>query len=282
MTSQPKPTILDAALQYVDKGFSIIPCEGKRAAVPWSPYQKRTTRFADVHRWFSAGLLKNVAVICGDVSRNLVVVDLDGDDAVLALGAQFPDLFNTYTVRSGSGHGAHLYFRVEVLPRSTRGSFSFGNIELRANGCYVVAPPSIHPDSHLPYVVSNRQPIRRLSTLNDLAQWIEQLNRERHGPVTHTPAPALTESRATAWALAALRAESIAVEHAPAGARNATLNRAAFKLGQIVAGGQLSRAKVEQELIAAAAALIRDDGEKQVENTIRSGLEAGLKQPRGK
>jgi hypothetical protein len=277
-----EPTIYRAALEYVRKGFSIIPCEGKKAAVPWSPFQQRRTRMADVERWERAGLLHNIGVITGRVSNNLVVIDLDGDASVLALGAEFPELFKTYTVRSGSGHGAHLYFRCETMPRTTRGvGLSFGNIELRADGCYVIAPPSIHPTSGLPYVLSNRQPIRRLPNLDQLAAWIEGLNRAKH-PVSPAPAVRLpTESRATRWALAALRAESIIVSRAPAGARNATLNRAAFKLGQLVGGGQLSRADVERELTTAAALLIHDDGESTVIRTIRSGIEAGLKQPRG-
>lgn len=279
------PTIYEAALNYVKKGFSIIPCEGKKAAVAWSPFQKRRTRRDDVDRWHAAGLLNNVAIICGEVSRNLVVVDLDGDAAVFSLSVAFPELFETYIVRSGSGHGAHLYFRCKTMPRTTRGvGLSVGNIEVRADGCYVVAPPSIHPTSRMPYVVSNRQSIAQLSNLDKLTSWIEQLNREKHGPAPKPPAPAPVvagNARIERWALAALRGEAILVSRALEGTRNSTLNRAAFKMGQLVGGGWISRADVEGQLMAAAAQLAAQEGEQTVIKTIRSGLEAGIKQPRG-
>jgi putative DNA primase/helicase len=66
------------------------------------------------------------------------------------------------------------------------------------------------------------------------------------------------------------------------GARNDSLNRAAFSLGQLVGGGESARAEVEQELYSAAEAngLVRDDGDEGVRATIKSGLDAGARNPR--
>ena len=61
--------------------------------------------------------------------------------------------------------------------------------------------------------------------------------------------------------------------------RATTLNRAAFSLGQIVARGAPGPAEVEGGLRSAAAAAGLD--EREVAATLRSGLEAGLKEPRG-
>ena len=63
------------------------------------------------------------------------------------------------------------------------------------------------------------------------------------------------------------------------GCRNDILNCAAFNLGQIVGGGQLDRPVVESALMAAAVAVGLD--EREAAATLRSGLEAGLKEPRG-
>jgi hypothetical protein len=67
--------------------------------------------------------------------------------------------------------------------------------------------------------------------------------------------------------------------------RNNALNRAAFSLGQLVAGGALDRDEVEGRLYEAActAGLDRDAncGERGIWSTIRSGLEAGREKPRG-
>lgn len=67
--------------------------------------------------------------------------------------------------------------------------------------------------------------------------------------------------------------------------RNNALNRAAFSLGQLAAGGVLDRAEVENRLFRAAceAGLDRDPGcgERGIRSTIRSGMTAGEKEPRG-
>lgn len=80
------------------------------------------------------------------------------------------------------------------------------------------------------------------------------------------------------YATAALNAEADLVRSAAEGTRNTTLNRAAFNLGQLVAGGLLERAVVEAELFSAAGTAGLP--EREVAATIRSGLEAGIKNPR--
>ena len=272
--------VFDAALRYVQNGYSIVPCVGKKASVPWADFCEGRATPAQVNRWHNAGLLENVAIIGGAVSGNLVIVDLDGDEAVGRFADAFPSLMDTYTVISGSGHGAHLYLRASILPKSKRTTgLEWGNVELRADGCYVVAPPSIHPNTNRPYIVSNRVPIKRVTSLVLLANWIDAQNASKRTAPTHsTERPAIDSSK---WALAALEAESAAVRTAPAGARNHTLNRAAYKLGQLVGAGKLNQSEVETVLLAAAESLARDDGEITVVRTIRSGLNAGIANPRG-
>jgi hypothetical protein len=71
------------------------------------------------------------------------------------------------------------------------------------------------------------------------------------------------------------------LESVPPGGRNDALNRAAWALGRWVAAGALDRPRVEDLLFSAAAqnGLAADDGQRQVCATIRSGLNAGLRQP---
>lgn len=68
------------------------------------------------------------------------------------------------------------------------------------------------------------------------------------------------------------------VRTAPEGTRNHTLNTAAYSLGQLVAGTNLDRATVTEQLTAAALAAGLDTIE--ITRTIRSGLDAGEKEPR--
>jgi hypothetical protein len=80
----------------------------------------------------------------------------------------------------------------------------------------------------------------------------------------------------------ALLDELVAVERAPVGARNQAVNRAAFSLGQLVAGGVLPICAVEAGLLKAAEVNghIADDGLPAVQRTIRAGLKAGSRTPR--
>lgn len=80
------------------------------------------------------------------------------------------------------------------------------------------------------------------------------------------------------YALAALDNEAQALRGATEGNRNDQLNKSAFSLGQLVGGGELDRAVVESVLSSAAADIGLDDSE--VPSTIRSGIEAGMAQPR--
>lgn len=273
--------VIEAALAYAELRISVMPCKGKLAATDWKPRQEKRASRTLIQTWDLIGALQNVGIVCGSVSENLVVMDLDGAKACEAFALTFPELTLTYTVASGSGNGAHLYFYVDALPPTTRvTSTGYGNIELRANGCYVIAPPSIHP-SGKPYSISRPIPILNIPNMQDVVAWIKRLMVEKHGG--QMPAAAGKYQRPVRngdyWAVVALQRESDAVRTASFGERNNTLNRAAFKLGQLVKEGRLSRTDVEQALMSAAAGLAADDGEQAVIRTINSGLNAGMSKP---
>lgn len=99
--------------------------------------------------------------------------------------------------------------------------------------------------------------------------------RARRGPTGAIHRDADSERR---YAAAALDRESRAVEQAQGGSRNARLNAAAFALGRLIAPDRLSRAEVDQRLLEAARATGLPVTETRT--TIRSGVEAGLKNPR--
>jgi putative DNA primase/helicase len=82
----------------------------------------------------------------------------------------------------------------------------------------------------------------------------------------------------SAYGLAALTKECQDVASVQEGGRNHRLNEAAFKLGQLVGGSELTRSTAERELYAAADHCGLPHAE--IERTMRSGLEAGMKEPR--
>jgi len=168
-------TILTAALAYAALGLSIIPLDGKRPSLTtWTEYQQTAASLATIKAWSSAGLLKNIGIVCGGVSSNLVVLDLDGAAGYPAFAATFPALAETYTVASGGGIGKHVYFYSDNLPPSVKAMGTpIGNLELCGVGRQIVAPPSIHPTTGRSYQVERALDILRVPDLEALVTWIE-------------------------------------------------------------------------------------------------------------
>ena len=111
---------------------NIIPLKpnSKQPLIRWKEYQ--TKRYEGD---FPEGC--NFAVICGEVSGNLCVVDFDDDRRLYE--EFFADL-TTFTVQSQSG-GIHLYFRTQTPLRKIP-KFKGFPIDVQAEGSYVVIPPS--------------------------------------------------------------------------------------------------------------------------------------------
>jgi hypothetical protein len=76
-------------------------------------------------------------------------------------------------VATGSGQGKHVYLYVDDLPPTTKAlDTPIGNLELRAEGCYVACPPSLHPVTKQPYLVEKPAEILRVPHLKEVVEWI--------------------------------------------------------------------------------------------------------------
>lgn len=169
-------TPLQAALAYARLGLSVVPLVGKRPTVPWQPLQHTPASLAQLTDWDRHGRLHNVGLVCGAVSGHLVVLDVDAEAGYSAFRSAFPHLTATLTVRTGSGQGRHLYWQVEGLPPTLRVRTPLlGSLELLADGCQVVAPPSRHPVTHQPYRIENPLALLRLPDLHAVVDWLRQL-----------------------------------------------------------------------------------------------------------
>ena len=168
-------TIYETAQAYATIGLSIIPLKGKRPALKsWKGYQQRRATQIEIEGWHKQGLLENIGIVCGKVSSNLVVLDLDGVAGYPAFVATFPQLAQTYTVATGGGVGKHVYFYVEQMPTSVKAmSTPIGHLELCGGGRQVVAPPSIHPTTGKPYTIDMATDILFVHDLNALVKWID-------------------------------------------------------------------------------------------------------------
>jgi Bifunctional DNA primase/polymerase, N-terminal len=160
-----KTPLAGAALEYLEQGFSIVPIRAgeKRAAGRWQRWQSERMTEQQAEREFSSAHVGSIALVCGSIS-GLTVLDFDGDTGAAAMAALEP-LIPSNTPRVGTGGGGiHLYFshggeRVTVW--NWQGSRAG---EVRGEGGYVLAPPSIHP-SGIPY--QWLEPLSTLAPLSD-------------------------------------------------------------------------------------------------------------------
>ena len=107
--------------------------------IAWKEYQSRLPTESEVKDWFDKWPSANIGIITGEIS-NLVVFDLDSEGAVEYAKNQggFP---KTVKVKTGKGH--HLYMQHPGF--EIRNSVNKQlDIDIRADGGYVAAPPSIH------------------------------------------------------------------------------------------------------------------------------------------
>lgn len=144
-------------------------------------------------------------------------------------------------------------------------------IDLRGDGGYIVAPPSGH---HSANAYSWSEPTHPIAPM---PEWLAESVRDVKPP-TVPQVPRFTRGDGTPYGLAALADEVDRVRSASVGTRNHTLNRAAFCLAQLVAGGELSEAAARFGLRSAAVAA--GLAEQEIRQTIASAFEAGLRQPR--
>ncbi|MBC7219064.1 MAG: bifunctional DNA primase/polymerase [Hadesarchaea archaeon] len=162
---------------YRSLGFCVIPAVygDKRPEIAWEPYQRKRPSEEEIARWFHDGRPHNVAIVCGAVSGNLVVLDFDD----VSVYEKFFDVKKiereTIVVRTGSGK-RHVYLRsTEPVP-----SFKVPQIrlEVRSDGNIVIAPPSMHPSGNRYKFIGNT---RKLLEVDDLLEVVFGTVKEKFG-----------------------------------------------------------------------------------------------------
>jgi hypothetical protein len=133
--------LLEAALSYSAEGYLVFPCK-PRSKVPATEhgFYDATKDEETIRGWWEENPRYNVAIRTGTES-NLVVLDVDegGRDTL-------EDLFygwGTTIVKTCDGY--HSYFQHPGGNVRCKTAFLEG-LDLKADGGYVLAPPSLHPD----------------------------------------------------------------------------------------------------------------------------------------
>jgi hypothetical protein len=141
----------DAALNLARSGFRIFPCRwhSKQPLIN-DNLARATTDPNIINGWWGAKGAYNIAIATGAAS-GIWVLDVDGADgertlARLEIGhGRLPP-----TVEVATGNGRHLYWRwpsdgADGGIRNTQCRDDIPGLDVRGDGGYVLAPPSVHP-----------------------------------------------------------------------------------------------------------------------------------------
>lgn len=156
--------VSDVARIWQASGVSVIPIldnQTKRPAFRWSPYQVSIPTLGEVDEWWGNGKPYGLALICGGVSGNLEMTEIEGralDSSALTEianrmdevgGGHVWDLLNGpegYSEMSPSG-GIHLLYRISdhEVPGNTKIASNEDGLclaETRGTGGYVITAPT--------------------------------------------------------------------------------------------------------------------------------------------
>lgn len=281
----------EAALGYAHRGWRVFPLHGivngtctcgrsdcssagKHPLVRRGLYEA-TTDSKQIQSWWRRWRSANVGIATGAVS-GIVVIDVDLPAAFASLArlieAKLPTTLTGFT----GGGGVHLVYSShdEVLGNSAGRlpglEDDLAGIDLRGNGGYVVAPPSVHRSGgHYEWLDANR-------SVASAPSWLKQP--ERAYVALNDVAGTAFDGDGTAYGLAVLGDELDRVRAAQMGTRNHHLNRSGFALARLVAGGELLEGPARSALLGVALAIGLDEPESR--QTIDSAFDAGLRQPR--
>lgn len=156
--------LLQQAKSYAAKGLSVISTDNSKTSIfAWKPYQKTIATDQQLEQMFNSPKAKGIAVICGAVSGNLEVIDVDCKYGIkweeyeaLILDAH-PELYGRLKIIKTKSNGYHIYYKCEYIEGNQKlaerpatddekfinpNSKQFVLIETRGEAGYVIAPPT--------------------------------------------------------------------------------------------------------------------------------------------
>lgn len=138
-------------------------CENKFGIIPLKPNSKQPATVHGLNDWFdnpesarefwSKCPNHNIGIVCGVPSHGLLVLDVDvGDDkdgrkTIKAWEVAHGELPETAMSITGSG-GRHYLYRTNRTTIRPSTNATLG-VDVRSDGSYIVAPPSVHPNGTL-------------------------------------------------------------------------------------------------------------------------------------
>jgi len=118
-----KKKIFETARQYAGSGLCVIPIRAdgsKRPALDaWKEFEQRTPNADELQRWFGRQQRIGLGIVCGQVSGNLEVIDIDDTEIanafLEALNEYEPGLAADLVIVKTPRDGAHIVYRCERI-----------------------------------------------------------------------------------------------------------------------------------------------------------------------
>src|SRR5512139_2100225 len=141
------PSTTDFALYYASRGFWVFPVgQDKHPLIKWADFC--TLDEKQIHSWWDKEFTQaGIGVVTGAKS-GIVVLDIDaghgGNESLIRLLVDWGEIPLTAETVTGGG-GRHIVFihpGIEI--RNSAGKLGNG-LDIRGDGGYIVAPPSLHP-----------------------------------------------------------------------------------------------------------------------------------------
>ena len=139
-----------AALWYRYLGYSVVPvmADGsKRSLHNWSNWTFNLASIEDIKGWYHGPIQLGVAIVTGEISGNLEVIDIDSRKAKLQFLTRISEeLSDKLVLVDTPSGGMHVYYRCSV--RAGKREKIADNIDLVGPNSYVIAPGSPATCSH--------------------------------------------------------------------------------------------------------------------------------------
>lgn len=267
--------MLDHAIGYARRGLLVFALKPRdKVPATMNGCKDGTTDEAAVRAmWGDPG--RNIGIAMG-IDSGVFALDVDGPEGAKTLEmwqAVYGALPPTPTAETARGR--HLYFRhpgEQVAIRNSARKVGEG-IDVRTDGGYLVAPPSVHPSGDVYRWADGCSP-------DDLSfavapDWLIKRLVDKPKPVPQEPAQ--SREGHTRYGQKALDAECMDLQRTGEGGRNQKLNAVAFRVGQLVAAGHLGEGAALSDLRRSARAAGLDEGE--IRATVASGFNAGMSSP---
>lgn len=162
--------LLQAAIEYLPRTIPLVARDKRPSVGAGWPDWPATRESVTAH--YAAHPDDNIGMRTG---RGLVVLDIDvrdgGDDSLAQLEREHGQLPKTVTSVTGSGGFHKLYRGPRNLQSRNLRTIGIAGIEIKAAGCQIVAPPSVHPDTGKLYAWHPNHPLieREIALLPDWA-----------------------------------------------------------------------------------------------------------------